>query len=139
MFGRFFPRLLFGLLVIVGIAGLSYYAYQMGVAQGAAQGAPAGAAAAAPYYWYPHAFFGPFWGVLGCLIPLFLLALIFGGLRAMFWRGHMMGREHWREHWRERWGERGIPPMVEEWHRRMHEQKTDGPDEPKPEGKAAKV
>jgi len=138
MSGRFFLRVLFGLLVLIGIAGLGYYAYQMGLAQGAAQGAQAGAAAAAPYYWYPHPFFAPFWG-LGCLIPLVLLLLVFGGMRAMFWRGRMMDREHWRERWHERWSERGVPPMVEEWHKRMHEQKTDGPDGPKPEGKAAKV
>jgi hypothetical protein len=135
MYGRFFPRMLFGLLVIVGIAGLGYYAYQMGVAQGMAQGAPAGAAAAAaPYFWHRPMIFAPFWG-LGCLIPLVLLFLVFGGLRAMFWRGHMMGHGGWRG----RWSEGGVPPMFEEWHKRSHEQKADAPGESKPEGKAAKA
>jgi hypothetical protein len=131
MYGRVFPRVLFGLLVIAGVIGIGVYAYQLGVAQGIAQGAPAGAAVGP--YWYPHPFFAPFWG-FGCLIPLFLLFLVFGGMRAMFWRGHM-GHGHWRE----KWSEGGVPPMFEEWHKSAHEPKTDASGEPKPEGKAAKV
>ena len=136
MYGRFFPRFLAILLVLVGIAGVGYYGYQMGLAQGAAHVAPAAGAAAAavpPYYWYPHPFF-PFWG-LGCLIPLFLLFLIFGALRMAFWRGHAMGHGGWRN----RWSEGGVPPMFEEWHKRAHDQKPADTDGPKPEGKAAKA
>ena len=137
MSGRFVPRLLAALLILAGIIGLGFYAYQLGVAQGAAQVAPAGAAAVpGPYYGYPHHFF-PFWGFgcFGLLIPLFLLMLIFGGMRRMFWGGG------WGHHggWRGKWSEGGVPPMFEEWHKRAHEPKDAAPDEAKPEGKAAKA
>src|SRR5690242_13312615 len=112
MSGRFVPRLLAALLILAGIIGLGFYAYQLGVAQGAAQIAPAGAAAVpGPYYGYPYHFF-PFFGFgcFGLLIPLFLLMLIFGGLRRMFWGGG------WGHHggWRGMWGEGGVPSMFEE-------------------------
>jgi hypothetical protein len=136
MSGRFVPRLLAALLILAGIIGLGFYAYQLGVAQGVAQNAPVAPAGAAavpgPYYGYPHPFF-PFWGFgcFGVLIPLFLLMLIFGGLRRMFWGGHMghMGYGGWRS----KWSEGGAPPMFEEWHKRAHEPKVDAPDEAKPD------
>lgn len=135
MSGRFFPRVLFALLIIAGIAGIGFYGYQLGLAQGAAHSVPAAAGAAAvpgPYYWYPHPFF-PFWG-FGCLVPLLILLVIFGAARAMFWRGHMMGRGGWRNHW----GENGVPPMFEEWHKRAHEKPAETPGEPKPDAKPAR-
>ncbi len=136
MYGRVFLRVLAGLLIVAGVIGIGAYAYQLGLAQGVAQGAPAGVAAQAPFYWYPQPFFAPFWGFgcFGLLIPLFLLFVIFGALRAMFWRGHM-GHGHWRE----RWSEGGLPPMFAEWHRRAHEQKPDSSGEPMPEGKPSKA
>jgi hypothetical protein len=138
MYGRFFPRFLAVILVLVGIAGVGFYTYQMGLAQGAAQGVPAAAAGATvPYYGFPHPFF-PFWG-FGCLIPLVVLFLIFGAMRMMFWRGHMMGHGGHGGHWRDRWSEGGVPPMFEEWHKRSHEGKTGGTEGPGPEGKTAKV
>jgi hypothetical protein len=84
MYGRFFLRVLLGLLVIAAVVGIGAYTYQMGVIQGAAQGIPEGAA---PTITGPHFYgrsFHPFWGFgcFGLLIPLF-----FGGLRAVFWRG----------------------------------------------------
>src|SRR5258706_10443432 len=94
MSGRFVPRLLAALLILAGIIGLGFYAYQLGIAQGVAQNAPvapAGAEVVPGTFGYAHHFFMPFWGFgcFGLLIPLFLLFLIFGGLRRMFWGGHM--------------------------------------------------
>ena len=134
MSGRFFPRVLFALLILAGVAGIGFYGYQLGLAQGAAQSTATGAAAAGAVgpYWYPHPVF-PFWG-FGCLIPLFFGLLILGGMRAMFWRGHMMGHGGWRG----RWSESGVPPMFEEWHNRAHEQKAGTSTEPKPDAKPGK-
>ncbi len=136
MYGRFFLRVLLGLLVIAAVIGIGAYAYQMGLIQGAAQGTSTGTAPIGPgmvFYGRP---FHPFWGFgcFGLLIPLFFLLLIFGGLRAMFWRGHW-GHEH--GHWHAGppghpgW-ERGVPPMFEEWHKHAHEPKPDAPNEAKP-------
>ena len=138
MSGRFVPRLFGVLLVLAGLIGAGVFAYQLGVAQGVAQGIPAGAAAVpGPYaYGFAHHGFFPFWGFgcFGILIPLFLLMLIFGGMRRMFWGGGWGHHGGWRK-----WSEGGVPPMFEEWHKRAHEDKAAAPDEPKPDSKAAKA
>ncbi len=134
MYGRFFLRVLLGLLVIAAVVGMGVYAYQMGVIQGAAQGASTGTAPAAPGpYFYGRPFY-PFWGFgfFGLLIPLFFLLLIFGALRAMFWRARW-GHGHWHagQPGHPAW-ENGVPPMFEEWHKRAHEARPDAPSEAKP-------
>ncbi len=124
---RIFWRIVVVLVVIAAILGIGFYAYNLGVAQTMAQKVPApstGTVPAYPYYWPPY--FGVWhgFGFLGCLVPLFLLFLVFGGLRFIFWRGpwgwrrHMMHR-YWAEHPGE--GEdKDVPPFFEEWHRRAH-------------------
>ncbi len=123
MNGRFVLGVLLAVVLIVGAVGVSVYAYNAGVAQGMVDSgksvAPAAGVAPYPYYGGPF-FFHPFgwgFGFLGCLFPLLFFFLFFGLLRGIFWGG----RWGWRHnrHW-----ENGAPPMVEEWHRKMHEQQT---------------
>jgi hypothetical protein len=111
---------LLALMVIAGVVGVGVYAYNVGVAQGLAASdklvvPPAGAA---PYpYWlsFYHRPFG--FGLFGCLFPLLLGLLLIVLLRSILWRGPM-GWKHMGYH--GRW-DKGVPPMVEEWHRKMHE------------------
>src|SRR5512143_2076033 len=130
---RILWRVIVVLVVIGAIAGLGYYAYTAGVANGLAQQvATQGGQNQTqpvmpyPYYWHPFFGFGPGFGFLGCLIPLFLLFLIFGSLRFLFWRGPWGMRRHWHHGgpwgWREG-EERPVPPFFEEWHKRAHGEK----------------
>ena len=80
-----------------------------------------------PYYgygmpWHAFPFFG--FGCFGILIPLFLLFLAFSAMRHLLWGPRWWGhRMHMHRHgpWEEKgpWGDE-VPPMVAEWHRRMH-------------------
>ena len=127
IFGVVF-RIVAALVLITVIVSIGIFAYQSGVAQGVAQAGQFPAAEARPVYGMPYGmpFYGfGFLGPFGCLVPLLLVFLAFGAFRAMLWGGRMhhgpwgMHRLHWK-------GEPGehIPPMVEEWHRRMHEGQT---------------
>ncbi len=117
MNGKFVFRLIVALVVIVAVAGLTWYAYSLGISQGVAQSGnlPAPQAGAWPYPYYPGLFFRPF-GFLGCLFPLFFFFLIFGLLRWTFWRGHLH-----HGGWHTDYESGGVPSRVEEWHRKMHE------------------
>ena len=119
---RIFFRILAALVLIAAVVGVGAYAYSLGMTQGLAQKvAPATAATAPVPYFYPmHPFFGFGWGFLGCLVPFFLLFLIFGSIRALFWHGPM-GRHMYRRHWGGH-DENGkdVPPFFTEWHRRAH-------------------
>ena len=122
MNGRIVVRIVLALLVVVALVGLGVTVYNAGVAQGlAASGklvAPEGSVA--PYPYYPP-FYRP-WGVgLGCLgliFPLLFALLILGALRGLFFAG---GHHRWG--WGGVHGEwpRGVPPKMEEWHRKLHE------------------
>jgi len=119
MNGRIVWRVLLALVVAGAMVALGVYAYNAGIAQGLAQGAQvAGSESGAAPYPYYGPFVRPFGFGMGCfglLVPLFLVFLIFGALRAMFWRG----RRGWGMHHPD-WG-KGVPPAVEEWHRKLHE------------------
>ncbi|MDE3091146.1 MAG: hypothetical protein KGJ80_17360 [Chloroflexota bacterium] len=123
MNGRFVLGVLLAVVLIVGAVGVGVYAYNAGVAQGMIESgkvvAPATGVAPYPYYGGPFSFhpFGWGFGFLGCLFPLLFFFLFFGLMRAIFWGGRWGWRHH--RHW-----ENGAPPMVEEWHRKMHEQQT---------------
>jgi hypothetical protein len=116
-------RVLAALVLIAAILGIGVYAYSLGTAHGLAQQiqVPAGQAVQMPYLHYGHPFFGFGFGLFGCLIPFFLLCLVFGSLRAIFWHGPMgmrhMHRRDWD--WRNENG-KGVPPFFAEWHRRAH-------------------
>jgi hypothetical protein len=120
-------RILSALVLVAAIAGIAYFAFQAGIAQGSpiTIEAPSGEAVPAPYpyYGYGAPFHRPYgWGFgFGCLVPLVVLFLFLVALRSfrwLFWGprwgwgGH---RGSWGRHW-----ENGIPPMFDEWHKRSH-------------------
>jgi hypothetical protein len=120
MRGRFVLSLLLVLVIVAGAIGLGTYAYNAGVAQGLAQSgriaAPDGGAVVpyyAPYYHQPFGF-----GFGGFLFSCFFLLLIIGLVRAIF------GRRHWGMHGRRGPWNGDFPPMAAEWHRKMHESKS---------------
>lgn len=122
MNGRIVSSILLALVCVAGAIGIGMYAYNVGIAQGMATSGkldvpPATGVAPFPYYGMPY-FYRPFgfgFGFLGCLIPLFVFFVFFSVMRMVFWRAHWGGMHH--RHW-----EGGVPPMAEEWHRKMHEQ-----------------
>ena len=112
---RLVRTLVVATLLIGALAAVGSYTYQLGVAHGIAESgrlvAPNGA---------PVVVFGPRpWGFGFGFFPffplLFFALLWIFAARALFWRGrwHRYGGD---------WRSRGVPPMLEEWHRRMHEQ-----------------
>jgi len=123
MRGSTILRIFFGLILLGALIGIGVVIYNAGLAQGVATSGqltgPEGQTLTNPYYYAP--FYRP-WGFwpFGFFFPLLFVFLIFLAVRGLFFRG-------WRRHdyWRGRgWGEAGrrdIPPMVEEWHRKMHE------------------
>ena len=124
MNGRFVLGVLLALVLIGGAVGIGAMAYNAGISQGMLSTgkvvAPADGAAPYPYPFYGPFFFRPFgwgFGFLSCLFPLLFFFIIFSFLRMIFWGGRWGWRHH--RHWDQ--GEHGIPPMVEEWHRKMHE------------------
>jgi hypothetical protein len=123
---RGFASVLFGLVVVVILAGIGVGIYDAGVQQGIAQTAslPAGTV---PYAAYGYGFHGGF-GFLGLLFPILFLFLIFGLVRAAF-RG---GRGGWGHgHGYGKWGPGGPggswmggqdrDASIADWHRRLHE------------------
>lgn len=138
-------RIILVLVVIGAFIGLGFYAYQLGIAQGAAHtaavtsGTAPAPAPVVPYYgWYYPPFYG--FGFLYCLVPFFLFFLLFAALRGLFWHG----RAGWRRWGYGPWGyprngegsdwNKGVPPMVAEWHRKMHEEgNAQAGDQPNPE------
>jgi hypothetical protein len=129
---RILWRVLVALVLVAAIVGIGAYAYHLGMAQGIAQKivAPAGQADPLPYFYYGHPFFGFGFGAFGCLIPLFLLFVVFGSLRALLWHGPM----GWRHMHRRNWGwhgenDRDVPPFFDEWHRRAHAKPEDKPED----------
>ncbi len=111
MNGKIALRIVSALVLIAAIAGIAFFAYSAGVAHASPvtlSAAPNEQAAPASYYY----------GYLGLLIPLFLVVLAFRAFHFMVW-GPRFGFIHGLMMHR-RWGENGVPPMFEEWHKRMH-------------------
>ena len=129
---RILWRVLIALVLVAAIVGIGAYTYNLGMAQGLAQKIqiPTGAPVQMPYLHYGLPFFGFGYGLLSCLVPLFLLFLVFGSLRALLWHGPMGWRHmyHRRWDWRDENG-KDVPPFFAEWHRRAHA----GADETKKE------
>ena len=118
------------MFVILSIAGLAAFAFNMGMARGAALNiqTPSSTGQPVPYYAYgmpymhPFGFFG--FGFLGLLVPLFLLFLAFSAVRHLIW-GPRMGWRHMHHLRHGEWddkttGEDFVPPMFTEMHRRAH-------------------
>lgn len=122
-------RLISALVLVAAIAGIGYFAYQAGVAQGSPVTiqAPSGEVVPMPYPYYgwggfAHHPFGFGFGLFGFLILLFLFFAALRAFRFLFW-GPRRGWGHHHGAWRGPW-ENGVPPMFEEWHRRAHEEQT---------------
>jgi hypothetical protein len=122
MDGKIGLRIVAALVLVAAIAGIGFFAFQAGVAQGSPVTiqAPAGVPAPAPYpyYGYGMPFHHPFgfgFGCFGLLLPLFLLLIALKAFRVMLWGprwGHM--------HHDGPWGRHSGPPFFEEWHKRAH-------------------
>ncbi|HEU0291411.1 MAG TPA: hypothetical protein VFR47_01670 [Anaerolineales bacterium] len=136
-------RILSALVLVAAIAGIGYFAFQAGVAQGSpiTIEAPSGESVPAPYPYYGYRYGMPFhrpygfgfgFGCFGPLLVLFLIFLAIKSFRVLFWGprwgwGHRGGYGPWGRHW-----ENGVPPMFDEWHKRSHGQQPDAqPEEQK--------
>jgi hypothetical protein len=121
-------RIVAALVLIAAIAGIAYFAFQAGMAQGSpiTVQAPSGETVPAPYpyYGYGYGFHRPWgfgFGFFGFLILIFLFFMVMRAFRFLFWgaRGgwghHYGGHGPLGRHW-----ENGFPPMFEEWHKRAH-------------------
>jgi len=134
-------RIVLALVLIGAVAGLGAFAFNAGLARGLAMSVPP---AVGEHFQPPYAFYGmPYgrhimgfggFGLLGCLVPLFLVFLFFLALRGLFWHGP----RGWYGHMHHGpWGMAGkgdwskcVPPMFDEWHRRAHEgQPKEGAEE----------
>ncbi|MGH3119312.1 MAG: hypothetical protein ACRDQ2_19800 [Gaiellales bacterium] len=109
-------------LVLVAVAvGIGTQLYQAGVARGLAESTqttprPEGVS---PYRYYAPYGYHPFgfgFGFFGFLFPLLFFFLIFALLRGLFWRPW-----GWHGPWKY-----GVPPALEEWHRKAHESPQQG-------------
>jgi hypothetical protein len=128
MDGKIWLRILAGLVLIAAVAGIAFFAYQAGVANGSpiTVQSPNGQSAPAPYpyfgygmRWHAFPFFGFGFGCFGPLIALFLLFIALRAISFIFW-GPRWGWGHHRM-WRHGWYEEGgVPPMVKEMHDRLH-------------------
>ncbi|HLO32460.1 MAG TPA: hypothetical protein VK249_25140 [Anaerolineales bacterium] len=132
MNGKIGLRIVTALVLIAAVAGIAYFAFQAGFAQGSpiTIQAPSGQTAPLPYpyYGYGMPFHRPFgFGFgFGCFGPLLAFFLIFLLVRFIFWGGRWgWGQRGMYGPWRHGWGEGGVPPMFEEWHKRAHGQSSD--------------
>lgn len=121
-------RILSALVLVAAIAGIAFFAFRAGVAQGSpiTIEAPSGESVPAPYpyYGYRHGFgfphpFGFGFGCLGPLLLLFLFFLAVKSFRFLFWGPRWGWRHHHHGPWGRRW-ENGVPPMFDEWHKKAH-------------------
>jgi len=124
MNGKIFARIIAALVLIAAVAGIAFFAFNAGVAQGVATKLPQSATQpgnmpyayhGAPFFWHP------FFGIFGFLIGLFLLFFVFRLISFIVfgprwgWGGRMN-----RHMWRHGWSEGDVPPMVKEMHDRLH-------------------
>jgi len=132
MRGSIFLRILAGIILLAALVFLGALVYNAGVTQGLATSnlAPSnGQAVPQPYFYAP--FYRPWgFGLFWPIFPLLFLLLIFLAARGLFFAGWR--RRSWgRGYGPAGWGQGDVPPMVKEWHRKMHEQQPeqDAPQE----------
>jgi len=116
MGSRFAFRWLTGLLMVAMLAAVGVYTYNLGVSHGIAE---SGRVIAAPGAGVPVIIWPRPWGFGFGFFPFFpFLFILFWLLvaRRLFWRGA------WRMH-----GCGGVPPGLDEWHRRAHAQQNPPP------------
>jgi hypothetical protein len=133
MRGFVFLRIVLAIVLIGMLVGAGVWIYNLGVANGVAAGAggtvPPGGAPVAPYagpWFHPWGWgFGFGFFPFGFLFPLVWLLIFFGLLRGLFFRRwHGYGPRYWGGP-RHGEGPDEVPPMVAEWHRRMHAEEKD--------------
>ena len=138
---RSIGSVLFGLLVVVILAGIGVGIYNAGLQQGIAQSVdlPAGAV---PYYAYGDGYRGFGGGIFGLIIPILFLFLLFGLARAAFsGRRHGWGH-HGYGHGPGKWGPgpwmggQDRDQWIADWHRRLHEAEGVSPGGSAPGGPA---
>jgi hypothetical protein len=129
-------RIFMALLLVAAILGLGAYAYKAGMAQGLALSAQSAAGEAGqslqPYY--PMVYGHPFhmlggYGFLGCLVPLFLLFLVFFALRGLFWGSPRIWGHMHHGPWSRGEAGQGPTSMFNEWHRQAHAQAPSSAEE----------
>ena len=109
MGSRYAVRWLIGIVFVAALAGVGFYSYNLGVAQGIAESSRIAAAqgTGVPVVIWPRP-----WGYGFGFFPFFpFLFILFGFfvLRGLLWR---------RGAWRGRaCGYGGVPPAFDEWHR----------------------
>lgn len=106
------------LVAIVLAVAIGSQVYQAGVARGLSESGQAGPRpeGAPPYGSYGYRPYGFGFGFFGFLAPLLFFFLIFALLKGLFWRP-WGGYGPWRY---------GVPPEIEEWHRKAHESQQQG-------------
>ena len=137
MNGRAIVSFLFGLIVVGILVGIGVGIYDAGVAQGVVQAGhvPEGAAVPVAGYGYGYGWGFHGFGFLGLLFPILFLFLIFGLVRAAFWRGRGWGpgwggRGYWGKGYGPGFGGPGSPEawreerdrQIADLHRRLHEE-----------------
>jgi hypothetical protein len=141
MNGRFVFRFVLALILLAALVGVGVAVYNVGVTQGLATSgklvlpaAPGGVVPSYPYAYGPlfHPWgFGFGFGIFGLIFPILFFFLIISLIRGLFFHGG--GR--WHGGGFRGYGENDVPPMMEEWHRRMHEKSAGqaGTGESKPQ------
>ncbi|MBI9049913.1 MAG: hypothetical protein JEZ00_10860 [Anaerolineaceae bacterium] len=132
MSSKIWFRVLISVILLAALIGAGLWVYNMGVVQGAAVDFDGELPAVFSGRYMPHGgmiseyghggmFFSPFRFLGGIIFLFFILA----GFRLLFFgfRGHGHFRHHRYGKWQE-CGPDGVPPMVEDWHRKMHEKET---------------
>ena len=121
MNGKIFARIIAALVLVAAVAGIAFFAFNAGVAQGVATKLPAVTQPGnMPYLYHGAPFFWhPFFGIFGFLIGLFVLFFVFRLISFIVFgpRWGYMGHRHM---WRHGWDENGVPPMFKEMHDRAH-------------------
>lgn len=127
---RSFGSVLWGLLVVVVLAGIGVGIYNAGLQQGIVQSAnlPAGTVPYAAYGWH--------WGggILGLFFPILFLFILFGIARAAFGHRHGWGHGYGRGPWMGPTGPMSPGTDRDQWvaemHRRLHEAEGTDPKGP---------
>ena len=129
MNGKIGLSIVSAVVLIAAIAGIGFFAFRAGVAQGspvtieAPSGVQNAVPAPYPYYGYgygmPFRHFGFGFGCFGPLLALFLMVVALKSFRLLFWGPRLGWMHHRRGPWGRHW-EGGVPPMFDEWHKRAH-------------------
>ena len=128
---RVFFRVVLALVLIGAVVGLGAGVYNAGVARGIAAvgqvALPDGTNGLAPYAYYGlYRPFGFGFGLFGLIVPLLFFFLIFGAIRGLFFGGWRRGPWNHGPWNRGDW-DKNVPPMVQEWHRKLHEPQAGEP------------